>query len=177
MAKAGRKKIQGVERWPCGKPKTEEKRYSPTAIKRLLDGSISLACDPRLGTEVGRLLLNGDITSRQAGAGWQWSELTADYFSAIGADPLQIKSISYERGAKAQAPEPDSEAGVAISEKETRIVKRWERAHLVLISQGMIAESATRRICEGKGEKARDFQEMIRVKQALDALAAHFAVA
>ena len=177
MAKAGRKRLQNVQREPNGRPKPEERRFSPTAIKRLLESSIALASDPRLGTEIGRMLLNGDLTTRQAGAGWQWSELTADYFSAIGASSLQVKAISYERGAKAQAPEPDSEAGKAISEKEERIVKRWEKAHLILLSQGMVAESATRRLCEGKGQRAQDYYEVVRVKQALDALAAHFALA
>lgn len=176
MSRAGRKR-KPVEREPNGRAdrKKQEPRFAPAAVKRLTESSIALASDPRLGTEIGRLLLAGDITSRQAGAGWQWAELAFDYMQAIGATPLQFKPVSLERGAKAQAPDIDSAAGQALTEKDQRIVKRFERAHVILCSQGMIAESACRRLCEGRGQPLNSYEERLKALQCLDALAMHFA--
>jgi hypothetical protein len=176
MARAGRKR-KDVQREPNGRAdrKQSESRFAPAAVKRMSEGAIAAASDPRLGTELGRLLLAGDITSRQAGAGWQWAEIAFDYVQAIGAQPLQPKTASLERGAKSAQPDPDSAAGELISEADKRAVKRFERAHTVLLSQGLLAESAARRLCEGRGQPANNYEDKIRALKALDALAAHFA--
>jgi len=94
---------------------------------------------------------------------------------AIGATPLQFKPVSLEKGVKAQAPDIESEAGKALTEKDQRIVKRFERAHVILCSQGMIAESATRRLCEGRGQPLNNYEERLKALRCLDALASHFA--
>lgn len=176
MAKAGRKRKPGA-REPNGRieRKNEEPRYSPAAVKRITESAIALASDPRLGTILGRMLLAGDITTRQAGAGWQWAELAADYYSAIGATPLHIRPVSFERGVKGEAPDIDSPAGELICERDKRVVKRFERAFIVLQSQGGEAAAICRRLCEGRGIAPDTHEQRLSAIRALDALASHFA--
>jgi len=177
MARVGRKRKPELEREPNGRAdrKKQEPRFAPAAIKRLSESAIAAASDPRLGTELGRLLLAGDITSRQAGAGWAWAEIAFEYYQAIGATPLQVKPISLERGAKTQAPDIESELGQELSEKDKRAVKRFERAHTVLLSQGLLGESAARRLCEGRGQAAFNYEDKLRAIKSLEALALYFA--
>ena len=176
MARPGRKRKQ-VEREPNGRPsrKEQETRYSPAAIKRLADSAVSSAHDPKLGTVLGRLLLQGDINARQAGAGWQWAEIAWEYYQAIGATPLQCKPVSLERGAKEQAPDIDTPAGEAISERDKRIVKRFDRALCILMSQGKDAATLCRRLCEGRGIAPDTYEQRVAALRCLDALASHFA--
>ena len=176
MARVGRKRKPGA-REPNGRPdrKEQEARYSPAAIKRLSDSAVLAAHDPRLGTVLGRLLLLGDISARQAGAGWQWAEIAADYYSAIGATPLQAKPVSYDRGARGEAPDLESAAGAAMTERDKRAARRFERAFTVLQLEGHAAATACRRLCEGRGIAPDSYEERLQAFRALDALAAHFA--
>ena len=66
---AGRKRKPG-QREPNGRldRKSSEASYSPAAVKRMTDAAVAAAHDPRLGTVLGRLMLQGDINARQAGA-------------------------------------------------------------------------------------------------------------
>jgi hypothetical protein len=176
MAKPGRKRKPGA-REPNGRPSRaeQERVYSPAAIKRMTDAAVMSAHDARLGTVLGRMLLAGDITPRQAGAGWQWAEIAFEYYQAIGATPLHVKAAGFERGAKGEAPDLDTPAGEAMSERDKRTVRRFDRAFVVLQSQG--AESATtcRRLCEGRGIAPDTYEQRVAAIRALDALAAHFA--
>lgn len=176
MAKAGRKRKAGA-REPNGRldRRADETRYSPAAIKRLTDSAVMAAHDPRLGTVLGRMLLTGDINARQAGAGWQWAEIAFEYYQAIGATPLHVRPISLERGARGEAPDLDTPAGEAMSERDKRAVKRFERAFIVLQSQGHDAATLCRRLCEGRGIAPDTFEQRCQVVRTLDALAAHFA--
>lgn len=176
MARAGRKRKPGP-REPSGRPdrKEQERAYSPAAIKRLTDAAVLSAHDARLGTVLGRLLLSGEITARQAGAGWQWAAIASDYYSAIGATPLHIRPVVYERGARGEAPDVDTDAGAVLCERDQRAVKRFERAFLVLQSQGQDAATVCRRLCEGAGVAPDCYEARLSALRALDALAAHFA--
>lgn len=176
MARVGRKRKPGT-REPNGRieRKSDEPRYSPAAVKRLTESAIALASDARLGTVIGRMLLAGDITTRQAGAGWHWAELAADYYSAIGATPLHIRPVSLERGAKGEAPDIDSPAGELITERDRRVVKRFERAFIVLQAQGSETAAICRRLCEGRGIAPDTHEQRLSAIRALDALASHFA--
>lgn len=175
---AGRKR-KIVAREPNGQPdrKLAESRHSPSAIKRMVDSAVLKASDPRLGTELGRLLLAGDITSKQAGAGWQWAELAHEAIQALGATPLQPKAQTFERGSKGQAPDIDGAVGARIAERDARLVRRYERARLILDAYGVAGNQLTRRLCEGRGQMLRSYEELVAVRRCLDALAAHFAVA
>lgn len=176
MARVGRKRKPGA-REPNGRPdrKEQEQRYSPAAVKRMSDTAMAAAHDPRLGTVLGRLLLLGEISARQAGAGWQWAEIAHEYYSAIGATPLQAKPVSYERGAKGSAPDLESAAGAQMTERDKRIIKRFDRAFCALHSEGHAAATACRRLCEGRGIDPDSYEERLSALRGLDALAAHFA--
>lgn len=175
---AGRKRKIGA-REPNGRldRKSNEARYSPAAVKRMADASVAAASDPRLGTVLGRLLLAGDITARQAGAGWQWAEIAFEYYSAIGALPLNVRPVSFERGAKGEAPDVDTPAGQARTDRDARLVKRFDRAFIVLQSQGHDAATACRRLCEGRGLAPDTYEQRVAAIRCLDALASHFAAA
>lgn len=176
MTRAGRKRKPGA-REPNGRidRKAEEANYSPAAVKRLTDSAVASAHDPRLGTVLGRMLLVGDINARQAGAGWQWAEIAFEYYQAIGATPLHIRPITLERGAKGEAPDLDTPAGEAMSERDKRAVKRFERAFVVLQSQGHDAATLCRRLCEGRGIAPDTYEQRRDAMRVLDALACHFA--
>jgi len=176
MARAGRKR-KLVAREPNGRAdrKQQETQHSPAAIKRMIDGAISLAHDPRLGTVLGVMLIKGDVNARQAGAGWQWAEIAHDYYSAIGATPLHVRPISLERGARGEAPDLETPAGEAMTERDKRAVKRFDRAFLILQSQGHDAATICRRLCEGRGIAPDTYEQRMSALRALDALASHFA--
>lgn len=176
MARAGRKRKAG-DREPNGRIDRKEKEtvYSPAAVKRLTESAVAFAHDPKFGTVLGLLLLKGDINARQAGAGWQWAEIAHEYYSAIGATSLHVKAISYERGAKGEAPDLESPAGEAMTERDKRAVKRFERAFLVLQSQGHNAMTLCRRLCEGRGIAPDTYEQRMSAIRALDALASYFA--
>jgi len=173
---AGRKRKPGA-REPNGRldRKAEETRYSPAAIKRMTDAAVASAHDPRLGTVLGRLLLTGDINARQAGAGWQWAEIAFDYYQAIGATPLHVKPVSLERGARGEAPDLDTPAGEAMCERDKRIVRRFDRAFVILQSQGHDAATLCRRLCEGRGIAPDTYEQRVAAVRCLDALASYFA--
>lgn len=176
MARAGRKRKAG-DREPNGRIDRKEKEtvYSPAAVKRLTESAVALAHDPKFGTVLGVMLLKGDLNARQAGAGWQWAEIAQEYYSAIGATSLHVKAISYERGAKGEAPDLDTPAGEAMTERDKRAVKRFERAFTILQSQGATSATLCRRLCEGRGIAPDTYEQRCQAIRALDALACHFA--
>lgn len=169
---AGRKRKAGA-RTPSGQLSRagQESALAPTAVKRLLSAAIAKASDPRLGSEVGRLLLADKLTARQAAAAWKFAEVRAQYESAIEAP--RVKSPQFERGAKASPPDEQSAAGQAIAAKTRQAVRRYERAHAVLAACGQDAERAVRLLV---GDVALvGYEPLTRARDALDALASHFA--
>lgn len=176
MARAGRKR-KLVAREPNGRAdrKQQDAGYSPAVIKRMIDSAAAIAHDPKLGTVLGLMLIKGDVNARQAGAGWQWAEIAHEYYAAIGATPLHVRPISLERGARGEAPDLNTPAGEAMTERDKRSVKRFERAFLVLQSQGHDAATICRRLCEGRGIAPDTFEQRCQALRALDALASHFA--
>lgn len=68
------------ERYPCGKLKSGSNKpnigsISPTAWQRIKTDGIKLAMDERLGTELGRLSLHGELTAAQTAAGFRMAEV------------------------------------------------------------------------------------------------------
>lgn len=173
---AGRKRKPG-ERTPSGQlsraGQATEASYAPAAIKRLTDSAINLASDPRLGTEVGRLLLAGKLTARQAGAAWRWGEIAAEHARAIEAPSL--KGATFERAAKGAAPDEASEAGKVLIAALKRAVSRYNRASDVLDAQGAAASRAVRLLAEGRGVALLTHEQLIAAQDGLDALAVLFA--
>ena len=96
---------------------------------------------------------------------------------ALGATPLQPKAQTFERGSRGQEPDIDGAVGARIAERDARLVSRYERARLILDGYGAAGNQLTRRLCEGRGQMLRSYEELVAVRRCLDALAAHFAVA
>lgn len=169
---AGRKRKPG-QREPNGRIKraSDEAQHAPAAVKRLIDAAMAKASDPRLGSEIGRLLLAGKLTTRQAAAGWRFAEVASAYQTAISAPAL--KSPRLERGQRGEAPEDGTPAGDAMTAATRRAVTRYMRADAVLSASGRDAERAARLLCADVALIGH--QQLIDARSALDALAAHFA--
>ena len=170
---AGRKR-KDAPRTPSGQISraNEETRYAPAAIKRLTDYAIAASSDPRLGSEVGRLLLNGSLTAKQAGAAWKLLEIVTAYRTAIEAP--RCKPNSLERGQKSEAPEEGTDAAEAINKRLVRDTRRYERAQMILISHSQQARQAVERIAV-YDVALISYEALVAARGALDALAVHFA--
>lgn len=169
--KAGRKR-KICAREPNGREVRAEsdKGLSPAIIKRMIERAAVGAADPRLGSVVGRLLLQGDLSARQAGAAWQFAEIAERYHQAIVAPYL--RGQSFECGVKAADPEESSDAGQAAIERDRRAVRRYERASAVL--DGCGAGGALVRSL-AFDVPLSGWSALVSVRVALDALASHFA--
>lgn len=134
-------------RTPSGQySRAGEREAAPTRIKRARDAALANMGDPRWGSELGRLHLQGTITDAMYAAGVRWAELAAKYQSAIGIFPS--RSASMERGALGSPPDPDSDEGRKVAKRETDNAERFFEAHAVLVNCGMLTEQVVRRACE-----------------------------
>lgn len=149
-----------------------EPRYSPAAIKRLADGAIAAASDPRLGSAVGLMLLRGKLTTRQAAAAWRYAEVRADYLRAVEAP--RCKTASLERGQRGEEPDEASAAGEALDKARQRSERRFIRVSAILDGQGAQARQAVEALC-CQDIQPQTHEALLAVRTALDALAAHFA--
>lgn len=170
----GRKRKSMAVREPNGRVSRAgaEERLSPVVVKRLVAAAAAGAGDARFGSEVGRLLLAGDLTTRQASAGWRFSEVIADRARAIGADRLEARSMAFERGVRGAAVDPGSLVGRALDARDRRAVARYERAAAVLVACGALDD--VRRLCEGVGASLVGYERLVRARAGLDALASLF---
>jgi hypothetical protein len=168
---AGRKR-KDAARTPSGQISRagQESSLSPIAVKRLLTSAIAKASDPRLGSEIGRLLLHGKLTTRQASAAWRYAEISASYQTAIHAP--KCKTARLERGQKAEAPEDGTAAGDAITAKTRRAISRYIRADAILNGCGQDAARAVSLLVADIALIGH--KPLVDAKDALDALAAHF---
>lgn len=171
---AGRKRKPG-ERTPSGQLSRadSEAKHAPTAIKRLTDSAIAAASDPRLGTELGRLLLAGTLTARQAGAGWQFAEASREYLAAIEAP--SVKGATFERAAKGADAEQGTDAAERRDKALKRVKQRYERARACLDARGAEVSRAVRLLSEGRGVSLLTHEQLLSARDGLDALALHFA--
>lgn len=167
--RAGRKRKIVAAREPNGRASRSEagESMSPVLVRRIVDQARAGAMDARLGSVVGRLLLAGQLSARQAGAAWRFGELVADYQKAVGS-PV-VRPLIYERGARAAAPDLGSAAGELVAARERRAVRRYERALSVLDSLG--ASVSVSRLVR---DALPGYAELIAARRGLDALAVHF---
>ena len=148
-----------------------EREISPTEIRRLRDAAVRGLRDPEWGTELGRLLLNGELTILQYAAGKMWREHAARYRQAIGAFP--VRSISLEQGVRAHPPDPYSEAGRTIAAREREEAEAFFAAHAALVAIGMGAESSVRRLVE-QDEAMAGLYDLKNARAGLSALAIYY---
>ena len=164
----GRKRSM-VEREPNGRAQ-REREYPPNQIKRLRDAAMAGLRDAEWGTELGRLYLNEVITSAMYAAGKRWREWAASYHHAIGVFP--VRSASAELGRGGQQPDPDSDEGRKIAQREADAAERFFAAHAVLVSDAG-AEYAVRAVCE-RNETPAGFEALRKLRKGLLALVVHW---
>ncbi len=106
---ARRKRLTG-ERYACGKLKPDN---VPTAahIRRAQGEALMRGRDPWLGTRLGWLYLNREITSRQVEAGLRFAKLFLDYSKIAGFPPRAATSIDLNR-VPGRAVDEDDETAV-----------------------------------------------------------------
>ena len=91
--KAGRPAKEG-DRFPCGRLKP---RAAPAQVRRILDHALATSGDRRFGSEIGRLLLTGRITSDEAASAFAIAEIygTFERFEGLSRS---ARSPAYETG-------------------------------------------------------------------------------
>ena len=91
--KAGRPAEEG-DRFPCGKLRP---RVSPVQVRRILDHAVATSGDRRFGSEVGRLLLTGKITSDEAASAFAIADIYGT-FERLEGLTRSARSPAYETG-------------------------------------------------------------------------------
>jgi hypothetical protein len=91
--RAGRPADEG-DRFPCGKLKP---RASPVQVRRILDHALATSGDRRFGSEVGRLLLTGKITSDEAASAFAIADIYGTFERFEGLT-RSARSPAYETG-------------------------------------------------------------------------------
>ncbi len=86
-------------RYPSGQIKPERNETPPTLVRRIIDQAKRGCGDPLLGSELGRLRLNGVLTDRQVAAGKKFGELVGSYDRIKGIPSRHAKSPSWQVGA------------------------------------------------------------------------------
>lgn len=148
-----------------------EPQYAASEIRRLRDAAMRGMRDAEWGTELGRLFLEKAITSLMYGAGRRWREEAARYRKSIDAFP--VRSVSLEHGIRSTPPDPDSVDGLKQVERDLEAKEKFFEAHSVLVSAGMGAEAAVRRLCE-EGKSLAGVYELNSVRAGLLRLADHY---
>jgi hypothetical protein len=132
--KGGRPRKSG-ERYPGGKLKPQvtqqqaenvvgSSSVSPASVHRIRELGRTFALDPKLGTELGRLLLLERVTTLEAAAGWRIGEVYGRFERQHGKRRA-ARSPSYElgfraAGAAAETPD-DAQAPFIALQKKLRI--------------------------------------------------------
>lgn len=94
-----RPRLKYRERYASGRAKPEQTEFaSPTHLRRMLDAAKAQAGNPLIGSELGRLRLNGVINDRQFDAGRRLAELTGWFDAMHGAPRNSPQSPSYASG-------------------------------------------------------------------------------
>ena len=140
--------------------------------RRLRDAALAGLSGREWGTELGRLYLAHSITDEMYSAGRRWSVDAAAYRAAIGIFPM--RSASLERGALGHAPDPDSEEGRRLADREIEGAERFFAADAALHMAGPGAERAVARLCEHDLSLA-GMVELLAARCGLSALARHYA--
>lgn len=142
--RTGRKRKQGP-REPSGRNQREPE-YSPVEVRRLRDAAMTGLRDEQWGTELGRYYLFQSITHGMYAAGKWWARLAERYQQAV-AVPGQ-KPLVLERGSRSSPPDPESQAGVAQTERDLETEEEFKDALKALTDAGPVALRVVRNLCE-----------------------------
>lgn len=112
-----RKRAFGRPRYPGGKLKPIGET-SPTLIRRMIDQARRGAGNPLLGSELGRLCLNGVISDREFSAGVRYGVIVGRYHRLKGLPSPHLKSAAFMDGyGRTLADDPEAEI-VAKAERQ-----------------------------------------------------------
>jgi hypothetical protein len=75
MARKGRPRKEGVERYANGRIKPVKDTIAPTLVRRMLDEEMKRCSDPRFASQIGRLVLRGEILAAEYQAGLKFAEI------------------------------------------------------------------------------------------------------
>ncbi len=162
MAKSGRKPID-AERYPSGRVKPpsvrnsatvrvsrEQAGHAPTLVRRAVDNLMRQAGNERFGSVIGRLLLDGKITSTQFAAAEAYAKLRGRFDRATQVPRRMAQSPCYgDARSSASNPAPITEkAYMATVEQHTALlvaVGRWyPMLERVCVDDSYLAEDETR---------------------------------
>jgi hypothetical protein len=173
----GRPATQNVMRYACGKvrkeyakPKGETEMAAMATVlayrKRVMGLPEEDARRNEAGYELGRMMLRGQITSRQHRAGCDYALLVADYQRAIGFPPPypQGMDLGAARGLSLVA-EPDQV-------RLRRTVNQYMQSITAIADAGTAADRAVREACVYD----REVKDVENLRLGLDALAAFFSI-
>lgn len=132
------------------------------------DEALARAGNPLWGTPLGQMHLRGEINAVQLSAGEKFIVLLSAYNRAIGAKSVASPSLEIGRGAA--QPDPDTEVGEKIAERERIVMDEYE-AVMRLIGSGTSRDRALRRLADGK---AIDFAERRDAICGMDILAVYY---
>jgi hypothetical protein len=145
---------------------------SPTLIKRTLDVIASFGTQ-RWGTPVGRMSMDGRLTQMQFAAAMWWDKIVTDYRQATGAASPDPKAAEIGRGQGGREIDPESEAGQRIAARDAGVVKKFLTCHAAVVAEGTRTEATLRQCCEGNGRFPLGYEELMRLRLALDIVSRH----
>src|SRR5215467_12671455 len=97
-------RAQAGPRYPCGRRKSVGDVRAPTLWRRIKDNGIALGLDRRLGSEVGRLSLLGELTDTEAATAFLIAEIYGR-FERYSGKRRTAHSPSYDIGRGAEPTE------------------------------------------------------------------------
>lgn len=171
----GPKRKEGA-RYPSGQLRHVARTtgYHPRSIKSLVDAAIRGASDREYATPLGQMHLQGLFTSDEFTAGMRWDDLHRGFQVAIGSAKQGMGSPSLGDTRGSASVDPDSDQGKEQARRDRSAIRRFEEAHKVLVSAGMLSERAARQLCEGSGVRPIGHEGLLAAQRGLRALADHF---
>jgi hypothetical protein len=134
-------------RSPCGRisRSANPELMSPAEVHRLVSAAQAGLRDPVWSSEIGRLHLQGKITSSQFAAAKRWSALVAAYSDACCSPrPPQTMSLDAAGGTSA---DPDSATGIREARRHERSVESYLEGRTALRLAGSAAERVVDSVC------------------------------
>lgn len=169
MARPGRKRKVGVERFPSGQIKKDEEAPSPALVKRAtLMSMIGLAA-PEFGTVMGLYFLSRRIDGYQYEGAKRYADLLSQYYGCVGG-PKRPSSVDMGGTIKNAPIDPESAAGEREAQRHIDVLQRYNDAHAALNRAGRGVEDEVIRFCDGVGQTPTGHEAMLRLKLGLDTL-------
>ena len=120
-------------------------QFAPTEVKRLRDAALAGMQNPEWGSELGRLLLAGNVEPELYAAGQHWAERATRYRHALDAPRPNPPPARFEPKSPAAAVDPASPLGQKQTAREVAAIGALQEAHAALRTAGVLAERVVRR--------------------------------